>query len=812
MCSIQFHKCVAHRTLMARNKYSRKKFLKKLPTLSDGMIKVTREGTVYLRKSQNKWIELNPLYDEGGFRVKYLYDNGKQKNHFIHRLVAEAYIPNPEQKPDVIFLDGDKSNPVVENLAWATKQDSKQHASQQKNNTNSPTEQSEAAKNPLLSPQNWNLPEKEMPASVPENTVTQIETQPEWANLPSVMDGIFRVSREGVIFRRKDDGGYSVATITPHKSGSGIVTCKINEKLKSFVASRLVAEAHVPNPDPENLDCVIFRNGDTKDLNADNLMWVSRSEIAVKRVQKTKTRLTEQLWQGLPEIENGTLRIAMNGTIYAREGNDFYEVTTNIRSSDEYKYVVVKINGREKRFGVHKLLAEAYVPNPNRCRFVGFHDRNHRNILIENLKWLSYEEVSTKEYAKCPLCEIHQHVRSDSMCMHCYNESKSHWSVQRQPTATKEERLQQKYVWSDLPLVAEGQCRVATDGTVYVRNGDGFEFKKHHICSGFKSVRVRDKKGKSKVLLVHRLLAEAYIAGATPNNFFSVSFKNGDKLDISLDNLILNNSNQTPSAKEGNVSTKQSETFVSCKPEWADLPELENGLLRVSRDGDVFIREGESYKKTSSHLAEGYPAVYIVRDGKRYRMYVHRLVAFAHVPNSRPNEANLVSFINGLEAGINADNLEWLTQSEVSAKSRILCPVCKKNNVLSGRNMCNVCKQSEKSKKRKNTEQRIAEETPQEPTTTQPFLIPLFEDTSEREADNEKQFVNNALLSGLIRPSGREDSAFSRDFEILQMRADGVGVEVIAEEFALTTSRVTQIINSRTLIYKVFVSASGKTA
>jgi hypothetical protein len=49
-----------------------------------------------------------------------LYEGNKSQKVPIHRLVAEAFIPNPEGKPTIDHIDGNRQNNAIPNLKWAT--------------------------------------------------------------------------------------------------------------------------------------------------------------------------------------------------------------------------------------------------------------------------------------------------------------------------------------------------------------------------------------------------------------------------------------------------------------------------------------------------------------------------------------------------------------------------------------------------------------------------------------------------------------------------------------------------------------------
>lgn len=64
-----------------------------------------------------------------GYLYVDIYNNGKKSRKYIHRLVVENFIPNPQNKPMVNHIDGNTKNNNVSNLEWVTAQENVKHAS-----------------------------------------------------------------------------------------------------------------------------------------------------------------------------------------------------------------------------------------------------------------------------------------------------------------------------------------------------------------------------------------------------------------------------------------------------------------------------------------------------------------------------------------------------------------------------------------------------------------------------------------------------------------------------------------------------------
>lgn len=78
---------------------------------------------VLSNRAKRKGKMLKPAKSSSGYYFVGLSIRGKIKNHFVHRLVAEAYLNNTVEKNEVDHVDGNKLNNAVENLEWVSRKE-----------------------------------------------------------------------------------------------------------------------------------------------------------------------------------------------------------------------------------------------------------------------------------------------------------------------------------------------------------------------------------------------------------------------------------------------------------------------------------------------------------------------------------------------------------------------------------------------------------------------------------------------------------------------------------------------------------------
>lgn len=97
----------------------------------EGFYEVSNQGRVKRTKNLKETILKSCKHNNGYLKVM-LCKNGKRQNVFIHRIVAQTFIQNPDDLPQVNHIDGNKENNITDNLEWVTHSENMMHAVSQK--------------------------------------------------------------------------------------------------------------------------------------------------------------------------------------------------------------------------------------------------------------------------------------------------------------------------------------------------------------------------------------------------------------------------------------------------------------------------------------------------------------------------------------------------------------------------------------------------------------------------------------------------------------------------------------------------------
>ena len=91
----------------------------------------------------------------------------------------------------------------------------------------------------------------------------------------------------------------------------------------------------------------------------------------------------EEIWKEIEDTQ-GKYQISNTGKVR----NSLTKKERKQRTDRyNYKYLIVKINGRQKLLLIHRLVAKAFIPNPNNYRYVNHIDENKSNNIESNLEW-----------------------------------------------------------------------------------------------------------------------------------------------------------------------------------------------------------------------------------------------------------------------------------------------------------------------------------------------------------------------------------------------------------------------------------------
>lgn len=111
-----------------------KEIWKDIPNLK-GWYQVSSKGRIRsFRKAngidgkRNNPINMNGAVDSYGYRVITITTNGHKTTKKLHRLVANTFIPNHKNKPQINHINGNRDDNMVSNLEWCTQSENMQHS------------------------------------------------------------------------------------------------------------------------------------------------------------------------------------------------------------------------------------------------------------------------------------------------------------------------------------------------------------------------------------------------------------------------------------------------------------------------------------------------------------------------------------------------------------------------------------------------------------------------------------------------------------------------------------------------------------
>ena len=106
--------------------------------------------------------------------------------------------------------------------------------------------------------------------------------------------------------------------------------------------------------------------------------------------------LAQEIWKDIEGYE-GLYQVSNFGRVKSLEKIDFSghkrkcKILKLALNRYGYVYLILSKNGNKKAYTVHRLVAETFIPNPNKLPFVNHKDENKSNNRVDNLEWCTHE-------------------------------------------------------------------------------------------------------------------------------------------------------------------------------------------------------------------------------------------------------------------------------------------------------------------------------------------------------------------------------------------------------------------------------------
>ncbi|WP_019156920.1 helix-turn-helix domain-containing protein [Robertmurraya massiliosenegalensis] len=212
----------------------------------------------------------------------------------------------------------------------------------------------------------------------------------------------------------------------PKKGKIWLCLCECSNKTEA-------STIHLRSGNKKSCGCLIKERNKQKKL--------SKSPERKKEILSSpKIQIPKEL-ENIPSaiVENGLFQVFKNGRIFRI--NKKGKIECKFNKINGYKTVSTTINGQQRYFYVHKLLAKAFIPNPENKRLVIFKDSNKNNLSLKNLQWATSSEALSLLYKKnltgleakgvnCLECG-QKTIATDQICPSCKKEKKQEKNRQK---------------------------------------------------------------------------------------------------------------------------------------------------------------------------------------------------------------------------------------------------------------------------------------------------------------------------------------------------------------------------------------------
>ena len=337
----------------------RTKVLEKFVEFSDGRQRVFPEKILKLKTNKTGQV-LTSLND------------GRSCSARVDRLVAEAFLPNEDDKEHVLHVDGDKANCAASNLRWATIEELAQAA-------------------------NDALPMEE------DGVV--------WCGVRGYED-LYQIGTNGearslskAVKYGHGDRVLPGRVMTPliDNCGYEFIRLRRDDNTEARRIDTMVADAFLP----ENCDrtIVVHKDGDILNSRVENLARMTFDEYVTFKKQEFIASVSEpdENWRDIPDFFNHYM-VSDHGRVlslprFANNAQGVMEVAGTVLTPkvDEFGYrrVILSDGSKNKTIAVHRLVAKAFCANPRKMDVVNHLDMTPGHDWASNLAWVSTQENVT---------------------------------------------------------------------------------------------------------------------------------------------------------------------------------------------------------------------------------------------------------------------------------------------------------------------------------------------------------------------------------------------------------------------------------